>query len=385
MPLKIDRAPLEQLQKVLPRLLSNLSIGRAQIALEQIRSTLQHRSHDEVLFLVASDQTTTQQPLAAVIAIVQPAVTPQAGSDMATIVHAGFLIDRLVSPPDQAAPTVETVTHTVPLAALVQPPDHESIIGEFHIQLNRHLEQRGIRFVQWATDLTQQDEPWSDRWRSGLGFDEIATLDYLSGEHAANNQDSDQNQPPANPLQFHPVLWNEPSDFDAFAKLVESTYADTLDCPRLGEYRTATETLRAYQAGPAYAPTLWFRITASEDPSDSPIGCLILAQHGDSSPNQDNGDQAKGKGKADQDISDSEPVVEIVYMGIAPGARGQGYGKLLVDRAFAAVTNAGGTKVILGVDRENPPARAIYDRMGLHHMLSETIWARKINSAKRIR
>ena len=366
MPLRIERAPLEQLLELLPQLLSSLSLGRAQIALEQIRSTLQHRPHDEILCLVATDGA-THQPLAAVIAIVQPAVAPHPHSDMATLIHADFLSPSRVLPQDPSSqPAVDDA-----IAPVDQQADHASLIQQLQIDLMQRLEERGVRFVQWALD--PQAESSSTRWCSGFGFDQIATLDYLSGEKNAGLQNGDQNP---NTLHFRPLLWDPPSEFDSFAQLVESTYDDTLDCPRLGEFRTASETLRGYQAGPAFAPTLWFRITDSVDESSLPIGCLILAKH-ENSPNPNNPDPEPAA-----EASGTEPVLEIVYMGIVPEARGRGYGKCLVDGAFAAVADAGGTKLILGVDRANTPARTIYDRMGLRPMLSETIWVRKLNPAK---
>ena len=383
MSLKIERVPLERLQQILPRLLSSLSIGRAQIALEQIRSTLQHRPHDEIIFLMASDLTTSEQPLAAVIAMEQAAVAPHPRSDVATIVHAGFLLETPLSVPpsashDQNEPSLENLSKPADSVAVGPLPDEESIIRQLQIHLDRHLEQRGIRFVQWATDTAEQAGPSSSRWYSGLGFDQIAMLDYLSGNTADRYKDADPRQNEANPLNFCPIPWDQSSDLDSFAKLVESTYIDTLDCPGLAEYRTAAETLRGYQTVPAFAPTLWFRVRDSEDPSASPIGCLILAKHGDPPQNQNHGDQSA----PDQANPSGEPVFEIVYMGIVPKARGRGYGKHLVDRTFAAVTDAGGTRVILGVDRANTPARAIYDRMGLSCILSETIWVRKIDLVK---
>ena len=147
MPLRIERAPLEQLLELLPQLLSSLSLGRAQIALEQIRSTLQHRPHDEILCLVATDGA-THQPLAAVIAIVQPAVAPHPHSDMATLIHADFLSPSRVLPQDPSSqPAVDDA-----IAPVDQQADHASLIQQLQIDLMQRLEERGVRFVQWALD-----------------------------------------------------------------------------------------------------------------------------------------------------------------------------------------------------------------------------------------
>ncbi len=113
------------------------------------------------------------------------------------------------------------------------------------------------------------------------------------------------------------------SEFQRFVDLVEKTYTQTLDCPQISAYRTATQTLGGYQTSNAFDSNLWFTVF---DDSETPIGCVILAQH---------------RPAASSDTAAS-PIIEIVYMGLVPEARGAGRGKTLVQHAFASCPQRGG-------------------------------------------
>ena len=405
MSIRIERAPLGHLQDVLPRLLSSLSIGRAQIALEQIRSNLQNRPHDEVLFYVArapvdpdpkptellkTEARQASPVLAALIAIQQPSPVSSASSDVVTLVHAGVLIHHALDRPEEGDRS------GVPGHS--PQPDESTIIQRMRDHLNQDLQDRGVRFIQWASDAADQVPLHAQRWHEGLGFEQIATLDYL----AADLSSSDPAVPstsaePGAPMemQFHRLSWDHAADLSAFTQLVEATYADTLDCPKLAEYRTTSDTLRGYQAASSFAPDLWFEVRAPRHSGNEPIGCMILAQHGPCSSNDEppsskshvavspHQKQAQYEsqdhaGQSDPEQASGGPVVEIVYMGLVPAARGNGFGKILVDQAAKVVLTMGGSRLILGVDRRNQPARDIYRQQGMSEVLSETVWVRKV-------
>ncbi len=402
MSLQIERAPLGQLQEILPRLLSSLSIGRAHIALEQIRSNLQNRPHDEVLFYVARDsvardsaapdpvnpgaqKTEARQlcpAIAALIAIQQPDTACSTPSDVVTFVHGGILTDHGPDRPE------ETDLSGAP--AQSSQLDESTIIRGMKAYLDEDLKNRGVRFVQWASDAADQVPLPSQQWHQGLGFEQIATLDYLAGDlsssdAAVSNPSAETGLPTE--LQFHRVSREQAADFSAFTQLVEATYAGTLDCPKLAEYRTTGDTLRGYQAASSFAPDLWFEVRDTRNSVNEPIGCMILAKHGQSptvdEPAAFKGSAAEGSQRDQQDQAASEQasdglVVEIVYMGLVPAARGNGFGKMLVDHAAKAALTLGGSRLILGVDRSNQPARDIYRQRGMSVVLSETVWVRQV-------
>ncbi len=333
-PSRTQLAPLDTLDQVLPKLLSNVSIARAQIAIDQLRGVIEAKSLDRIVFVTDADPDAPETPTAAAIAVQTPGPGGEnKSSDMATMVHAG------------------------PLAPPASDRDPDEAIDALSQTLDRELQQRGTRFLQWATDATDKADDSVPRYCKRFGFHPIGTLDYLHGlVPPAEEADKDAL------LTFEPIQW-QPQPFRQFADLVERTYVETLDCPGLAEYRTAMQTLQGYQASGAYDPALWFNVRGSDE---DPIGCMVLANH---------------QPVASADNTDPSPVIEIVYMGLIPEARGRGCGKRLVEQAFAAARTVGAERMILGVDQRNTPARDIYQWAGLQPMLTETVWVKSLSSA----
>ncbi len=414
MSLKIERAPLEHLQEVLPRLLSRLSIGRAQIALEHLRSNLQNRPHDEILFYLAQEQNASEpldtaqlgasesingsitEPItgsiAALIAIQQPCIDEAAPSDVATIVHADFLVETAGDIENSAQNPSQSSESDVDAHRPLQSAAPPQVIMQMRNHVDRDLADRGIHFVQWATDATDQVGLSAHQWHTGLGFQKIATLDYLSGNANVTGTADPSSSAPRNEaeakekrlaIELRPVVWDREERRLAFTQLVEATYAGTLDCPELARYRTTSETLRGYQTAASFAPDLWFEVLDANSSTNTPLGCMILAKHEESHENTQTSDaNRETKSRRDPSARPEGPVIEIVYMGLLPETRGKGFGRQLVDQAAKVAVNLGGTRLILGVDQTNRPARDIYDARGMTPLLSETVWAKRVKSEK---
>jgi GNAT superfamily N-acetyltransferase len=358
--LVVQTSPLTQLEALLPRLLQNVSLSRAQIAIDQLRGTIGSNGQQRILLITASPQGSPESPLAAVIAIQQP----EPDNRTATILHAAATV-----PVDREQQT-NLITAMKPI-------------------LRSQLSERGITFLQWATD-TGPNEGVTD-WCEGFGFQPMATLDYLSGEVPSIHKDPASEKgkakvlrpDPENSLQFIPVNLTAKavgtdgnsegnSEYKSFVTLVNSTYSETLDCPALAEHRTAQETLNGYRTAAAFDPTSWFRVVHSEGSVRSEcagmqttVGCVILGYH-----------------PPPPDQRETPGVVEIVYMGIVPSARGIGLGKDLVEHAFAVARNHSADRLILAVDQKNKPARRIYEAAGLSPMLSEMVWVKSLSESK---
>ena len=329
--------PLHALADLLPALCENLSLARAQISLDQVRGILRSGDTDRVVFVSAGDFANSDLPLAAAL-VIHPAAANGAESalDSATLVHAGALR------PLEDQEKIELA----------------QIIAQ---RIDRQLRDRGVEFVQWSTDdIASASSASVTTWCSGLGFQPLATLDYLSGMIDVELPGSDSKLD--GKLRFEAMDWERHEEFDAFALLVDQTYVQTHDCPMLAEYRTAIQALRGYQSSVAFAPSWWFRLVDPEQ-SES-LGCLILAHH-----------------RGDDGIKFGGDVVELVYMGLVPSARGRGLGLELVRSAREFGHRAGCSRIILAVDQRNHPARSIYDRAGLQSVLSETVWVKSLPSA----
>lgn len=331
--LRVTDALTNDLSRLLPRLLENLSLGRGQIALQQLETAARHDPASIVSLIVQN----RDEPVAgAVMVYSRDSASHLSGSTTATMVHAGQLMN--VAAGDR------------PLVASV---------------LRRHLETKlardGVEFVQWATDAAESNV---DSWCEALGFEPIADLEYLSGETGKTlpNEQTLSSNGPNGPGELELVAISQdegPNSLDTFAELVDRTYSDTRDCPRLSQFRTARQTLEGYRQASAYAPELWFRLVKRSDESAMPpreAGCLILARHGDE--------------------TEAAPIIELVYMGLIPECRGSGLGTTVLRAAMACAKAAGSERMILAVDRSNDVARSIYRNAGFRWVLNERVWAK---------
>jgi GNAT superfamily N-acetyltransferase len=348
--LRTERVSLQTFGVLISPLVDSLSIGRAKMVVEQIRRTAESGQHDRLICLVTTENGDKDHPVAATIALLQPGVQAGTISDVATVVHAGVLRD------------LDAVSK-------------QTVIAELSSGLDREFRAIGIKFVQWATDEVALDglsqvpnsqvpnSQVPNSMPAGFGFQPIGTLDYLCGPVPA-----DPNQPfgiqRGTSLSFHPFDWSDRSAFDQLVRLVERTYIDTLDCPRLSEFRTSEQVLDGYQTSDAFDPKLWF---IGADQSGKEVGCAIFATHEiAASPQEDNATKIVGS-------------VEIVYMGLTPESRGNSYGQQLVRKSFDVAREIGAGQILLAVDRINGPAKSIYLDAGLKPIVNETVWVKLID------
>ncbi|MBL7043416.1 MAG: GNAT family N-acetyltransferase [Pirellulaceae bacterium] len=142
--------------------------------------------------------------------------------------------------------------------------------------------------------------------------------------------DNDGKMPADDSLSFHRY---QPSCRPQMRDLVERTHKGSLDFPTLDGILRADDILVRYvDSGTEH---WWFVRSADRD-----VGCLLLADHR----------------QYDQ--------CELVYMGLVPEARGNGWGRRIVTHALRVARKIGKQKVVLGVDTGNDPAIAVYASVG---------------------
>jgi mycothiol synthase len=127
-----------------------------------------------------------------------------------------------------------------------------------------------------------------------------------------------------------------PSKSAPFHQTLQNTYKDTLDCPELNGVRGVEEVIAGHRGQSHFDPDLW-RLALADG---IPIGVLLLMRSPDAHD------------------------WEISYVGVAPEARGRGFGRELVLQALAEARLAGAPYLTLSVDARNHPARALYDNLG---------------------
>lgn len=118
--------------------------------------------------------------------------------------------------------------------------------------------------------------------------------------------------------------------------VLESTYEGTLDCPRLNGVRWGEDVLETYRWTGEFDPGDW--MLARRDGTD--IGCLLLANHA------------------------ADDHLELIYFGLVPQARGQGYGRELLSHALWRARLLRRRRLVLSVDAANEPAIALYASAG---------------------
>lgn len=337
--IQVRHAPLADLTDVLARLVDNLSLERARIAMDQLKGALASKSLDKVVFVTAANESQPETPIAAAIAVQQFSADTRQAGDMATMVHAGML-ER------EAGGNGETA--------------HEQIMQAMSSAVDERLYDQGTRFLQWPTEPSDRPDDEVARWCHGFAFQSVGTLEYLGGP-AELPPDSPLLAADERTVHFQPIDWDGDGELGRFAELVERTYQETLDCPSLADFRTAAQTLSGYQTSAGFAPQHWYTVTDE----GAPVGCLVLAVH-----------------RTEPQEEESAAVVEIAYMGLVPEARGRGLGRRLVRHACEVAQEIGATRLILAVDRQNEPARVLYEQAGLKRILRETVWVKSLCGAE---
>ncbi len=148
-------------------------------------------------------------------------------------------------------------------------------------------------------------------------------------------------------LPFELVPFNH-AQTQRMVAVIERTYQQTLDIPALNGVRQPADVLDGYSQ---IAPTQhlhWFFARSN----DADVGCLLLV------------DQRR------------EDRVEVVYMGLAPGARGRGWGRQITEYAKDFTARLGRRHLVLGVDAANDPALMVYTAAGLHVCAERTVFVR---------
>jgi ribosomal protein S18 acetylase RimI-like enzyme len=162
------------------------------------------------------------------------------------------------------------------------------------------------------------------RW----GFDHLADLFYL-----VSLESEFPHSPPVTALEFAAY---SAENHARLAGIVDATYEETRDCPRLNGIRQVEDVLAGYRATGQFDPRRW--LIVRHEGCD--VGCLLLADH----PQREN--------------------YELVYMGIIASARGHGWGMALTRQAQWLTRRAGRPRLVLAVDAANQPALRWYTAAG---------------------
>ena len=138
-----------------------------------------------------------------------------------------------------------------------------------------------------------------------------------------------------------------------FATAIRASYEDSLDCPPLNGVRDIEDVIAGHKSAGEFDPNDWFLMT---DEADVPLGVLLLS------------------------LTGSGDAMELVYLGLAPAARGRGLGDHLVRLARGRSAAANARQLSLAVDAVNAPAIALYHRHGFQQIASKRALMRTLRA-----
>jgi len=247
-------------------------------------------------------------------------------------------LDGLLVAPDGDGLAAVWVQRLPGLTAAVWPPPVDCSASQALLhEAGKFLDEQEITLAQVL--LSTQAEGIA-KLLSSNGFRHLADLQYLM----VDGQPFPANEP-ENTLHFEPAAGEQP---DRLCHLVEQTYQGTRDCPAIHGVRTMQDVLAGYRATGSYDPQQWFFVQHQQQD----VGVLLLNQH------------PPGKNW------------ELVYMGVIPTARGNGFGWQIANYAQWKAGQGGAERLVLAVDEANEPALAMYARAGFIAWDRRRIFAR---------
>ncbi|WP_166821790.1 GNAT family N-acetyltransferase [Thalassoroseus pseudoceratinae] len=217
-------------------------------------------------------------------------------------------------------------------------------VGEIKISLLHAIGDRlSGEEIHIGQMLTPPNETERELYRTG-GFPWVTDLHYLL--HTLET--TTENQPPDwERISYEP---GNTGQTQLFASVLERTWEQTQDCPELNGLRTGLQALDGHREGVQDDELAWSLFTHRE----RPIGlCLVNPREGNLS--------------------------EIVYVGVVPEARGNGYGRAMVSDALRTAREQQHRGVVLAVDSRNEVARRIYRDLGFSEVDRLSVYLRLLH------
>ena len=204
------------------------------------------------------------------------------------------------------------------------------------------------RNIQLAQILLEPGDAATRRIFESQGFQRMAELIYL---HA--NIKRPLPPPPLAP-QFS-VFPYSAQTHGLFASAIIASYQNSLDCPGLNGVRDIEDIIAGHKSSGEFDPQHWLVVCERlANGQHVPRGVLLLCKlpRGD--------------------------TVELVYLGLAPEARGRGLAEWMMRRAFTSTVAMGLSRLSLAVDSGNSPALKLYYRFGMAKLGSKVAMMRQL-------
>ncbi len=206
--------------------------------------------------------------------------------------------------------------------------------------------------VHLAQSLLEPGEQLERQAFIGAGFIELAVLSYLERPLSRTNPSVAAQWPSGTRI----VAYREDLR-TVLMGVLDDSYEQTLDCPGLYGLRITEDILAGHQATGDFDPALWTLLYVD----DRPAGVMLL------------------------NAFPAHRTVELVYLGLAPFARGRGLGRQLLRHGLAQLKKRRERTLTLAVDDRNTPALALYASEGLRPIVKRVAMIRSLPMAARNR
>ena len=191
-----------------------------------------------------------------------------------------------------------------------------------------YLRASGFKIAQALVDEPAPTRASADLERGGLP--RVTVLDYLERDTARPID-----VPPPRP----DLSWRAftPETEPEFRRVLQATYAGTLDMPELEGVRSLDDVIAGHRAAGRFDPSRWLVGGSDADPDASAVVLLSAV------PDRD--------------------TWEVAYLGLTPAARGRGIGRAALEFA-RHLASPHAPRLELAVDRRNRPATRLYQSAG---------------------
>ena len=202
---------------------------------------------------------------------------------------------------------------------------------------------------EWDVDLCQSLlEPGAGLEREAFlaaEFFELAELRYLERPLSKRQAPG----PPTWPAGVRTETYHE-GLYDDLVVALEHSYEQTLDCPGLYGLRHTADIIAGHKATGELDPQLWTLLRVDE----APAGAVLLNPF------------------------PAHKTVELVYLGLAPSARGRGLGGRLLQHGLHQLAGRRERSLTLAVDHRNAPALALYESEGFRPVVRRVALIRSL-------
>jgi mycothiol synthase len=231
-------------------------------------------------------------------------------------------------------------TSGVYIPATIAKPQTGKLIVELLNEASLRARTRNIQFLQAIVPIDSDAETGV---LQAAGFSKLAKLIYLESDLARPLR---VEKPPP-PLSW---LGYSQTTHPLFANTIAQTYEGSLDCASLNGLRRIEDILASHRATGVFSPRFWFLGTLDSEP----VGVILLS----SIPEQSS--------------------YEVVYMGVGPRWRGQGYASALLSHGVRVARDEAALSLTLAVDAKNNPARKLYARFGFREVSRRCAWIKML-------